>query len=79
MTLWDLKRQMTGRILSFDSSMPEAYALRLRELGFDKNVPIICQRMTAFNGPRTFQLGDSVFSLEVEIGKLVEIESGANS
>ena len=74
MTLWDLDKNAQARITSFSKEMPQPYCLRLRELGFEKSTTITCQRKAPFGGPRTYQLGDSVFSIEKSIGALVNIE-----
>ena len=74
MTLWELKRYEKAFIKGFSEKMPEAYAIRLRELGFDQGVSISCERIAILGGPRTYQLGDSIFSLDKDIGSLVEVE-----
>lgn len=54
--------------------MPEAYRLRLHDLGFRQNAEVYCLRHAPFSGPRVFQVEDAVFALEKTVAVFVKVE-----
>lgn len=71
MTLWNLSENESANIDAFGDLMDSRYQTRLRELGFDSSSSILCLKAAPFNGPKVYQIGDSVFSLTEDIASHV--------
>ena len=74
MSLWNLNEKTSAQITGFNCELPSQYQQRLRELGFEKKESISCLKQSPFEGPRTYQIGDSVFSLGRDIADQILIE-----
>jgi len=75
MTLWDLKPKKKGFIQSIDKKIDSRFLNRLRDIGFEIREEIQCLKTTPLNGPKIFQIGDGVFSLEKEIAQNIIIQA----
>lgn len=75
MSLIDLPILQEGRIVSFGSSLQQGFKHRLRELGFREGVLVRCLRKTPFGGPKVFEVGGSVFSIEYEVASMIFLDA----
>jgi ferrous iron transport protein A len=75
LSLWDLHEHGKGVIHGVCSTVCPEHVLRLRELGIDAGLAIICLKKTPFHGPKIFQLGDAVFSLESDLAKRIFLQT----
>lgn len=74
MSLWSLVEKQSAQIAGFKDGLSSEYQRRLRELGFEKKESICCLKRAPFQGPCTYQIGDSVFSLARDIADHIVIE-----
>lgn len=63
-TLWQLSVAGRAVVSCISNDLPKAYQTRIQDFGFLPGQPVECLRHTPFNGPRLFQLGDSILSLD---------------
>lgn len=75
MSLWKLSEKQTAQIAGFKSGLPDEYRRRLRELGFEENEMVSCLKLSPFRGPKTYQIGDSVFSLAEDVADKILVKS----
>ncbi len=61
-------------VLGFGSELPDTHKKRLLELGFCPGARIKCMRNTPFGGPRIFEVGGSVFSVESSLAKHLKVK-----
>ena len=73
MRLWELKAKDRARIFRINHSIAPNHLQRLLHLGIQVGVEAECIRVSPFSGPKSFWIGDSVFSLDKEIACLVEV------
>jgi Fe2+ transport system protein FeoA len=67
MNLWDLPKLQQGTLQNFSNDLSAVEHQRLADLGFHTGEAILCLQQSPFGGPRSYRIGDSVFSLEREI------------
>ena len=64
-SLWALEEKEAGYVESLDlEGLDQDVATRLREIGLGQGNFVSCLKILPFNGPKVFQVDDSVFSLE---------------
>lgn len=73
MTLWKLQPSTSAVIKGIDLSIPLEHQNRLKILGFSEGSTVACLRKTPFNGPRLFQINQSVYSLAEDIASAISI------
>lgn len=73
MNLWDLKKNATATISGLAESIPENYRRRLSELGFHMDEHVLCVHQTFASGPRLYQVGNCVYSLESDIARSIVV------
>ena len=73
-SLWTLARGQSGVIDHFDDALPEAYRVRLMELGFHPGEDVSCIQAPALGAPRVYRVANVTFSLDDEIARYVHIE-----
>lgn len=76
-TLWTLRPNESAFFSGFTESIDPNYRIRLREIGLESNVTIECIKVIPFEGPKIYQICDSVFSLDKEIALHVLIKKVA--
>lgn len=74
-SLWDLSPEQSATIEQFTKSISAPYLQRLLAFGFLRGNKIECLRWTPFNGPRVFQVGDSIVTLDSQVGKYIKVSS----
>ena len=74
MTLWELNPSSHATISKLSKNLHKQLYSRLNDLGFIPTETITCLRASPFNGPRVFQVSDSVFALDREIAQLIQVE-----
>lgn len=72
-SVWTLKTGESGRIKGFDSSLEEGYRQRLIDLGF-LGEQVRCLFVTGLGAPRLYQVRCSVYSLDEQIARQIEME-----
>ncbi len=72
-SLWTLARGESGAIDHFDECLPEAYRLRLLELGFHPGESVRCVQAPALGAPRVYQVANVTFSLDDDIAGCVHV------
>lgn len=72
--LWDLKEQTKAKIKSIENV--SEVSDRLSQLGFKPGSEVTCVKKLPFNGPRAYQVSDSVFSLDKETANKIKISEG---
>jgi len=73
MNLWQLKVKDRAKIRRINGNISESHLIRLKHLGIDTDVDAECVRVSPFSGPKSFQIGDGIFSLDQEIACHVEV------
>lgn len=63
-TLNDLKLDESATIESYSEGLLISYRERLEELGFTIGRTVVCTQKTAMGGPRLYNVGSSVYSLD---------------
>lgn len=63
-TLSDLKAGESATVGDFAEELLQSYRIRLEELGFAIGKPVVCLQKTAFGGPRLYNVGGAVYSLD---------------
>lgn len=66
-SLWNLSPNQQATVSGFKQALSKSLCTRLIEMGISTNQSIICLRNSPISGPKTFQIGDSVFCLEKEL------------
>ncbi len=72
MTLVELNVNQDATISGF-LNLEDKIATRLRELGLSQGRTVTCLKQTPFGGPCIYQTGDSIFSLESSLAKVIEV------
>ncbi len=75
-SLWELKQNGSAIFSHFSNELSDEYRLRLREIGLDGPVEVVCLKHTPFEGPRLYQICDGVFSLDHEIASQLFVQKG---
>jgi Fe2+ transport system protein FeoA len=73
-SLWALSKGETCAVLGFDEALPEPYRIRLMEFGFHQGEAVTCLLRPGFGAPRVYRVSNTVFSLDVEIARLVLVQ-----
>ncbi len=73
LTLWSLKPLQTACIHMLRAVLTPEYRRRLEDFGFAPGKQIRCLQWTPLSGPRVYQVGDSVFSLDRELADAIEL------
>ncbi|MBL7664314.1 MAG: ferrous iron transport protein A [Bacteriovoracaceae bacterium] len=73
MTLWQLNENELVIIDSIETDLKSEYLKRLNEIGFAKGEEVLCLKSLPFNGPKIYQVSDTVFSLEKELATKVQV------
>lgn len=71
--LWSLERGGCAAIDGFDDALPEAYRVRLMELGFHPGERVRCLQAPALGAPRVYRVANTVFSLDDEVALHVRV------
>lgn len=74
MQLWNMKEKTEAVICALSNDIPDRYRQRLRELGFHVDEKITCVKRTFAGGPRLYQVGNCVYSLEKDIAHAIEVK-----
>lgn len=74
-SLWNLKPGTSAIIAEMAEKIPAPYRRRLRELGFHPQETITCVKKTLAGGPRLYQIGNCVYSLEREIADAIAVRN----
>lgn len=72
-TLWNLKEKSQTKITGIDQSLGKEIITRLLTIGFKEDADVTCVKSIAFQGPRSYQITDSIFSLEKKIAERIFI------
>ena len=72
-SLWTLARGECGAIDHFDECLPEAYRVRLLELGFHPGESVRCVQAPALGAPRVYQVANVTFSLDDDIAGCIHV------
>lgn len=73
--LWSLPPSGQGIVVAFDETLPEAYRIRLMELGFHPGECVTCLLSPGFGAPKVYRVSNTVFSLDAEIADKVFLAS----
>ena len=76
-TLWDLAQDKRCRIESFNSSLDEAYRVRLMELGFHPGEIVTCMYTPKLGAPRLYRVHNTVYSLDDDVAGMILISEAA--
>ena len=76
-TLWSLKPLQAACIQTLRPVLTPEYRRRLEDFGFAPGKEIRCLQWTPLSGPRVYQVGDSVFSLDRELADAIELSPTA--
>ncbi len=71
--LWNLEESQSAKVEDFDGAFETQMQTRLKNLGFNNGNQIKCLKKLPFDGPRSFQVSDSVFCLEKDIAEKIKI------
>lgn len=74
MTLWDLQAGKTATVSSLNEQLSSVYATRLIELGFQQGEKVSCVLAPKFGAPRLYRVDSSVFSLDDQIAKQINLK-----
>lgn len=74
-SLWKLKIHQSAKLSHVGDGACDCQKRRLAELGFQEGKEIICTRSLPFDGPRVYQISDTVISLDKELAKQVQIQN----
>jgi Fe2+ transport system protein FeoA len=61
-------------VVGFSEDLPSEQRQRLEELGFCPGALLKCMKNTPFGGPRIFEVGGSVFSIESSLAKHLKVK-----
>lgn len=75
LTLWQLQPNKSAEIIAWDDRVPFSYTQRIQELGFVVGEQVRCIRTSLFGGPRVYQVGGSVYSLEKAIANGIRVKA----
>ncbi len=73
-SLWDIAEKQTALIEDLDHSLEICLSTRLKETGFDFGQSVTCLKKLPLNGPRLYQVADSVFSIEKSVAEKIYIK-----
>ncbi len=71
MTLWDLNPNQHAKVSKL--GLDKAISQRLSDMGFSQLTDVTCLFVTAFGGPRVYQVGESLLSLSREMAQNIEV------
>ncbi len=74
-SLWQMARGNRCVVTGFDESIQANIRTRLEELGFRRGAIITCSMAPRLGAPKLYKVANSVYSLEKNLAKLVQIES----
>ncbi|TGD70967.1 ferrous iron transport protein A [Mangrovimicrobium sediminis] len=72
-TLWSLKAGERCEIIGYDTTLAEAYRIRLMEFGFHPGERVTCLQAPAFGAPKVYQVSATVFSLDDDVAAYVQV------
>lgn len=72
--MWNISKGDKAIVEGF-VDVPSAYQQRMREIGIDIGVEVICLNRPPFSAPRQFQICDGVFSLDKEIASSIRVST----
>jgi Fe2+ transport system protein FeoA len=73
-TLLELSINEKALISGFTTKLSTEYLTRLRELGFHEGELVKCLKTPPMGAPRVFEVCGSVFSMESEIAREIELK-----
>ncbi len=73
MNLWTLRAHEKASIDQIDAAIPNQYIMRLAELGMRRGSEVECLRESPFAGPKSFHVGDGIFSLDRQIAQYIHV------
>lgn len=76
MTLWELKPLESTSIQDLKDH-PDRF--RLESLGFFPDTQVLCLHTTALHGPKVYQVGDHIISLDQEAASIVLVASPSST
>lgn len=66
-SLWDLGKGANATITGLAQELNQEMVLRLEDMGFAIEQPVVCLQRSFLGGPVVVAVGDTVFSLERQI------------
>ena len=76
-TLWNLLKGEQCSIQGFNPALDSNYCVRLTELGFLPEAVVTCQTAPKFGAPKLYRVNDTIYSLDDDITKFVDIQLSA--
>lgn len=74
MTLWNLKKGESAKIIGFQKDLPNDYLTRLYDLGMLIDETIQCVLKPGLGAPSIFQIQNSIYSLDKNISDKIQVE-----
>ncbi|HEX5792508.1 MAG TPA: FeoA family protein [Rheinheimera sp.] len=74
MTLWDASAGQTVTVTALDAGLERLVSGRLREMGLDDGLPVVCLRRGPFNGALVVAIADCVYSLEQSVARQIRVQ-----
>ncbi|MDP5135604.1 FeoA family protein [Rheinheimera baltica] len=74
MSLWDTAGGQTVTVTTLDAGLDQAVSSRLREMGLENGLPVLCLRRGPFNGALVVAIADCVYSLEQKIASKIRVK-----
>ena len=75
MSLWDAIAGQMVTVTTLDDGLAPAVSNRLREMGLDSGLPVLCLRRGPFNGSLVVAIADCVYSLEQKIASKIRVQA----
>jgi Fe2+ transport system protein FeoA len=73
LTLWNLPAGASCKIRQIKSGLPDAFNLRLADLGFQPGETVYSVITTSLGAPRLFRIDNSIYSLDDSIAMSIDI------
>lgn len=71
--LWSLPQGQKALITHLDKELTDEFRVRLEELGIHPGETVECVKSIPFGGPKVYQVGESIYSLDEQIGEKIQI------
>ncbi|GAB2931144.1 FeoA family protein [Rheinheimera gaetbuli] len=75
MSLWDAIAGQTVTVTTLDAGLAPAVSNRLREIGLDSGLSVLCLRRGPFNGAVVVAIADCVYSLEHKVASKIRVQA----